>query len=131
MPAATARASRCWARACSSAAWTGLPLGGHNVDNALAAIAAARMPACPEVACARSASSGGIKRRMELRGEVRRRVYDDFAHHPTAITTTIDGCASASARSASSPCLEPRSNTMKLGVHRETLAPSLAGADEV
>jgi UDP-N-acetylmuramate: L-alanyl-gamma-D-glutamyl-meso-diaminopimelate ligase len=69
---------------------------------------------------------------MELRGEAGGvRVYDDFAHHPTAITTTIAGLrrkVGGAARIIA--VLEPRSNTMKLGVHRDTLAPSLADADE-
>ncbi|MCC6172406.1 MAG: UDP-N-acetylmuramate:L-alanyl-gamma-D-glutamyl-meso-diaminopimelate ligase, partial [Gammaproteobacteria bacterium] len=108
-------------------------LGGHNVDNALAAIAAARHAGVPpEVACAALGEFRGIKRRMELRGEVRGvRVYDDFAHHPTAIATTLDGLRRRVGRERIFAVLEPRSNTMKLGVHRETLAPSLAGADEV
>jgi UDP-N-acetylmuramate: L-alanyl-gamma-D-glutamyl-meso-diaminopimelate ligase len=108
-------------------------LGGHNVDNALAAVAAARHAGVPpEVACAALGEFRGIKRRMELRGEVRGvRVYDDFAHHPTAIATTIDGLRRRVGRERIVAVLEPRSNTMKLGVHRETLAPSLAGADEV
>jgi UDP-N-acetylmuramate: L-alanyl-gamma-D-glutamyl-meso-diaminopimelate ligase len=108
-------------------------LGGHNVDNALAAVAAARHAGVPpEVACAALGEFRGIKRRMELRGEVRGvRVYDDFAHHPTAIATTIEGLRRRVGRERIVAVLEPRSNTMKLGVHRETLAPSLAGADEV
>ncbi len=108
-------------------------LGGHNVDNALAAIAAAHHAGVPtEVACGALGEFRGIKRRLELRGEVRGvRVYDDFAHHPTAIATTIDGLRRRVGAARIVAVLEPRSNTMKLGVHRETLAPSLAGADEV
>jgi UDP-N-acetylmuramate: L-alanyl-gamma-D-glutamyl-meso-diaminopimelate ligase len=108
-------------------------LGGHNVDNALAAIAAARHAGVPaEVACSALGEFRGIKRRMELRGEVRGvRVYDDFAHHPTAIATTLDGLRRRVGAARIVAVLEPRSNTMKLGVHRDTLAPSLAGADEV
>ena len=69
---------------------------------------------------------------MELRGEIAGvRVFDDFAHHPTAIATTIDGLRRRAGRSRIVAVLEPRSNTMKMGVHRETLAASLAGADEV
>ena len=68
---------------------------------------------------------------MELRGEVGGvRVYDDFAHHPTAIATTLDGLRRKVGKARIVAVLEPRSNTMKLGVHRETLAPSLAVADE-
>ncbi|MFO1426438.1 MAG: UDP-N-acetylmuramate:L-alanyl-gamma-D-glutamyl-meso-diaminopimelate ligase [Steroidobacteraceae bacterium] len=108
-------------------------LGGHNVDNALAAIAAARHAGVPPaVACAALGEFRGIKRRMELRGEVGGvRVYDDFAHHPTAIATTLDGLRRRVGSQRIVAVLEPRSNTMKLGVHREALAPSLAAADEV
>jgi len=118
-------------------------IGGHNVDNALAAIAAARHAGVPvEVACGALGEFRGIKRRMELRGEARGvRVYDDFAHHPTAIATTLEGLRRrVEGARAGDPrdgagriiaVLEPRSNTMRLGVHRETLAASLAGADEV
>jgi UDP-N-acetylmuramate: L-alanyl-gamma-D-glutamyl-meso-diaminopimelate ligase len=108
-------------------------LGGHNVDNALAAIAAARHAGVP-VALALEALAlfKGVRRRMELAGVVAGiRVYDDFAHHPTAIATTIDGLRRRIGNARLVAVLEPRSNTMKLGVHRETLAPSLAGADAV
>ncbi|HUL45879.1 MAG TPA: UDP-N-acetylmuramate:L-alanyl-gamma-D-glutamyl-meso-diaminopimelate ligase [Steroidobacteraceae bacterium] len=109
-------------------------IGAHNVDNALAAIAAARHAGVP-VARAIEALAGfrGIARRMQLRGEVRGvRVYDDFAHHPTAIATTLDGLRGrVGRRSRIIAVLEPRSHTMRMGVHRDTLAPSLAGADEV
>ena len=113
-------------------------IGGHNVDNALAAVAAARHAGVPpEVACAALTEFRGIKRRMELRGEVRGvRVYDDFAHHPTAIATTIDGLRRRVGPAQDGAgrivaVLEPRSNTMRLGTHRDALAASLAGADEV
>ena len=106
--------------------------GGHSVDNALAAIAAARHAGVPvAVACAALAQFKGVKRRMELRGEVGGvKVYDDFAHHPTAIATTIDGLRRRVGAERIIAVLEPRSNTMKMGVHRDTLGPSLAGADE-
>ncbi|MBV6415593.1 MAG: UDP-N-acetylmuramate--L-alanyl-gamma-D-glutamyl-meso-2,6-diaminoheptandioate ligase [Steroidobacteraceae bacterium] len=107
--------------------------GAHNVANALAAIAAARHAGVP-VPVAADALRGfrGIKRRMELLGEVGGvRVYDDFAHHPTAIATTIDGLRRRSGAARIVAVLEPRSNTMKMGVHRDTLAASLAGADEI
>jgi UDP-N-acetylmuramate: L-alanyl-gamma-D-glutamyl-meso-diaminopimelate ligase len=69
---------------------------------------------------------------MQLRGEVNGvRVYDDFAHHPTAITTTVDGLRRRVGRARIIAVLEPRSNTMKMGVHRDTLAMSLSGADDV
>jgi UDP-N-acetylmuramate: L-alanyl-gamma-D-glutamyl-meso-diaminopimelate ligase len=74
----------------------------------------------------------GVKRRMELRGEVRGiAVYDDFAHHPTAIATTLDGLRRKVGGKRIVAVLEPRSATMKMGVHRDTLAPSLSGADSV
>jgi UDP-N-acetylmuramate: L-alanyl-gamma-D-glutamyl-meso-diaminopimelate ligase len=109
-------------------------IGAHNVDNALAAIAAARHAGVPvPQAIEALAHFGGIARRMQLRGEVRGvRVYDDFAHHPTAIATTVDGLrrrVGAAARIVA--VLEPRSHTMRMGVHSDTLAPALAGADEV
>jgi len=69
---------------------------------------------------------------MQLRGEVRGvRVYDDFAHHPTAIATTLDGLRQRVGQARIIAVLEPRSHTMRMGVHRHTLAPALAGADEV
>jgi UDP-N-acetylmuramate: L-alanyl-gamma-D-glutamyl-meso-diaminopimelate ligase len=111
-------------------------IGGHNVDNALAAVAAARHAGVPvEVSCAALGEFRGIKRRMELRGEVAGvRVYDDFAHHPTAIATTLDGLRRRLGAGGGAQriiaVLEPRSNTMRLGVHREALAASLQGADE-
>ena len=74
----------------------------------------------------------GIARRMQLRGEVNGvRVYDDFAHHPTAITTTVDGLRRRVGKARIIAVLEPRSNTMRMGVHQDTLAASLSAADEV
>ena len=108
-------------------------IGAHNVENALAAIAAARH-AGVEVREAIAALEGfrGIARRMQLRGEVRGvHVYDDFAHHPTAIATTIDGLRRRIGSARLVAVLEPRSNTMRMGVHRHTLAGAFAGADEV
>ncbi|HEV2227753.1 MAG TPA: UDP-N-acetylmuramate:L-alanyl-gamma-D-glutamyl-meso-diaminopimelate ligase [Steroidobacteraceae bacterium] len=119
-------------RAQGTVAWQ--LIGAHNVDNALAAIAAARHAGVP-VPRAIEALAGfrGIARRLELRGEVRGvRVYDDFAHHPTAIATTVEGLRRRVGKEARIVAvLEPRSHTMRMGVHRDTLAPSLAGADEV
>jgi UDP-N-acetylmuramate: L-alanyl-gamma-D-glutamyl-meso-diaminopimelate ligase len=108
-------------------------IGAHNMENALAAIAAARHAGVPlEHAIDALQSFAGIARRMQLRGEIKGvRVYDDFAHHPTAIATTLDGLRRRVGKSRIVAVLEPRSNTMKMGVHRNTLAPSLAGADEV
>src|SRR5690349_9073473 len=108
-------------------------LGAHNAENALAAIGAARHAGVPvPQAIAALAEFKGVKRRMELRGEVRGiAVYDDFAHHPTAITTTLDGLRRKVGSKRIVAVLEARSATMKMGVHRDTLAPSLAGADQV
>ena len=108
-------------------------LGSHNAENALAAIGAARHAGVPVAqAIAALAEFKGVKRRMELRGEVRGiSVYDDFAHHPTAIATTLDGLRRKVGPKRIVAVLEARSATMKMGVHRDTLAPSLAGADAV
>jgi len=108
-------------------------IGGHNVDNALAAIAAARHAGVPpEVACAALSEFRGTKRRMELRGQAAGvRVYDDFAHHPTAVATTLEGLRRRVGGERIVAVLEPRSATMKRGVHKDTLAGSLALADEV
>jgi UDP-N-acetylmuramate: L-alanyl-gamma-D-glutamyl-meso-diaminopimelate ligase len=108
-------------------------IGAHNMENALAAIAAARHAGVDvPVSCAALGQFKGIARRMQLRGEVRGvRVYDDFAHHPTAITTTIDGLRQRIGAARLIAVLEPRSHTMRMGVHQQTLAPSLSGADAV
>ena len=108
-------------------------LGAHNAENALAAIGAARHAGVPVAqAIAALAEFKGVKRRMELRGEARGiAVYDDFAHHPTAIATTLDGLRRKVGPKRIVAVLEARSATMKMGVHRDTLAPSLAGADAV
>jgi len=108
-------------------------IGAHNMQNALAAIAAARHAGVAvERAIEALPAFAGVARRMQLRGEVNGvSVYDDFAHHPTAIATTIDGLRRRVGSSRIIAVLEPRSNTMRMGVHRESLAASLAGADEV
>ena len=108
-------------------------IGAHNMENALAAIAAARHAGVTvDHAIDALGSFKGIARRMQLRGEVNGvRVYDDFAHHPTAIATTVDGLRRRVGNARIIAVLEPRSNTMKLGVHQSTLGPSLLGADEV
>lgn len=110
----------------------GLP-GRHNRLNALAAIAAARHVGVPvAVALEALASFQGVKRRMEVKGVVSGvTVYDDFAHHPTAFALTIEGLRRSQAHGRILAVLEPRSNTMKLGVMRDRLAESLNGADEV
>jgi UDP-N-acetylmuramate: L-alanyl-gamma-D-glutamyl-meso-diaminopimelate ligase len=107
--------------------------GRHNQHNALAAIAAARHAGVPPGAAVASLCRfKGVKRRMELRGEcLGVRVYDDFAHHPTAIATTLQGLRAQVGRERITAVLEPRSNTMRLGVHRNELAPALAAADRV
>ncbi|RNE92994.1 UDP-N-acetylmuramate:L-alanyl-gamma-D-glutamyl-meso-diaminopimelate ligase [Marichromatium sp. AB32] len=107
--------------------------GRHNVDNALAVIAAARHAGVvPAQALAALSRFGGVKRRMELRGEVGGvRVFDDFAHHPTAIATTLDGLRQQVGAARILAVLEPRSNTMRLGVHNAALVDSLAAADRV
>jgi UDP-N-acetylmuramate: L-alanyl-gamma-D-glutamyl-meso-diaminopimelate ligase len=106
-------------------------LGEHNVMNALAAIAAAdHVGIAPERAALALGQFRGVKRRMEIRGTVGGvTVYDDFAHHPTAIETTLLGLRARLPDARIVAVLEPRSNTMKLGVHRDELAPALAAAD--
>jgi UDP-N-acetylmuramate: L-alanyl-gamma-D-glutamyl-meso-diaminopimelate ligase len=108
-------------------------LGAHNAENALAAIGAARNAGVAvSQAIAALAEFKGVKRRMELRGEVNGiAVYDDFAHHPTAIASTIDGLRRKVGNKRIVAVLEPRSATMRMGVHRDTLGPSLAAADSV
>jgi UDP-N-acetylmuramate: L-alanyl-gamma-D-glutamyl-meso-diaminopimelate ligase len=108
-------------------------LGDHNVNNALAAIAAARhVGVIPEVSIAALAEFKSIKRRMEVKGHVNNiTVYDDFAHHPTAIKTTLAGLRAKVGSEKIIAVLEPRSNTMKLGIHKEALVDSLALADTV
>jgi UDP-N-acetylmuramate: L-alanyl-gamma-D-glutamyl-meso-diaminopimelate ligase len=108
-------------------------LGMHNVSNALAAIAASRHAGVPAKFAIEALSEfKGIKRRMELRGEVNGvRVYDDFAHHPTAIETTLKGLRQNVSDKKIIAILEPRSNTMQLGVHKLALAKSLEEADQV
>jgi UDP-N-acetylmuramate: L-alanyl-gamma-D-glutamyl-meso-diaminopimelate ligase len=106
-------------------------LGEHNVMNALAAIAAAHHVGVPPERAAHALGEfRGVKRRMEIRGVVGGvTVYDDFAHHPTAIETTLKGLRAREPGARIIAVVEPRSNTMKLGVHREQLAPALAAAD--
>ncbi|MFA7665669.1 MAG: UDP-N-acetylmuramate:L-alanyl-gamma-D-glutamyl-meso-diaminopimelate ligase [Burkholderiaceae bacterium] len=112
-----------------------LPLAGaHNRSNALAAIAAAaKIGVAPAEALAALARFGGVRRRLELRGErAGVRVYDDFAHHPTAIATTLAGLrARLAAGERILAVFEPRSNTMKLGAVAAELPASLADADRV
>lgn len=111
-----------------------LPLTGkHNRMNSLAAIAAARhVGVTPIRAIEALATFNGVKRRLEPRGTVRGvTVYDDFAHHPTAIETTLAGLRRRAGERRILAVLEPRSNTMKLGVMKEQLPASLREADQV
>ena len=107
--------------------------GLHNVSNALAVLAAARHAGVPVSAGIEALGRfKGVKRRMELRGEVAGiRVLDDFAHHPTAIATTVAGLRRQVGGARILAVLEPRSNTMKLGIHNAELAASLTEADRV
>ena len=108
-------------------------LGEHNRHNALAALAAARHAGVPVTKGIEAlAEFRNVKRRLEVRGTVNDiTLYDDFAHHPTAIETTIAGLRSKVNGSRILAVLEPRSNTMKMGVMKDALAGSLAGADLV
>jgi UDP-N-acetylmuramate: L-alanyl-gamma-D-glutamyl-meso-diaminopimelate ligase len=108
-------------------------LGNHSVMNAVAALAAATAAgADPRALLPAFATFQSVKRRMELVGEVNDvRVYDDFAHHPTAIATTLAGLRAKVGAARILVALEPRSNSMRQGAHAEALAPSLADADAV
>jgi len=105
--------------------------GRHNVANALAALAAARhVGVTPAIAVESLTSFHNVRRRMELRGEVNGvKVYDDFAHHPTAIETTLAGLRARVEDERIIAVLELRSNTMRMGVHADQLASSLWAAD--
>ncbi|KPK19880.1 MAG: UDP-N-acetylmuramate:L-alanyl-gamma-D-glutamyl-meso-diaminopimelate ligase [Betaproteobacteria bacterium SG8_41] len=107
--------------------------GAHNQANALAAIAAARhCGVAPSQAIEAFRDFKGIKRRMEVRGVVNSiTIYDDFAHHPTAIQATLAGLRARVGAGRIVVVVEPRSNTMKLGVMNDRLAPSLDRADRV
>lgn len=107
--------------------------GQHNVNNALAAIAAAaHVGVAPEVAAAALSEFAGVKRRMECLAKVNNiYVYDDFAHHPTAIATSLAGMkAKISDQGRVLAVIEPRSNTMRMGVHKDTLANAVIDADQ-
>ncbi len=108
-------------------------LGRHNVLNGLAALAAAHAvgvalaSVIPALASFRS-----VKRRLEVIGQAREiTIYDDFAHHPTAIHTTLEGLRAKVGDARIVVAMEPRSNSMRLGAHAQALAPSLALADAV
>ncbi len=106
-------------------------LGAHNQMNALAALAAARHAGVePEQGIAALSAFTGVRRRMQVRGEARGvTVYDDFAHHPTAIRTTLEGLRRRVGKARILAVLEPRSNTMKRGVLKDALPESLSHAD--
>lgn len=120
---------RCQGRTLGGVRWS--QAGEHSRLNALAAIAAARHAGVePGRAIEALASFKGVRRRLELRGTVRGvAVYDDFAHHPTAIRATLEGLRAQASAGRILAVLEPRSNTMKLGIMKDRLAASLAGAD--
>lgn len=107
--------------------------GSHNRMNALAAIAAAQHAGVPvELSCEALKEFKGIKRRLEVRGVVNDiTVYDDFAHHPTAIEETLSAMKEVRAGGKVFAVLEPRSNTMRMGVHKDSLSNSWQQADEV
>ncbi|TWT18209.1 UDP-N-acetylmuramate:L-alanyl-gamma-D-glutamyl-meso-diaminopimelate ligase [Luteimonas marina] len=108
-------------------------VGDHNVLNGLAALAACAAVGV-DVAGVIPALAGfrSVKRRLEVLGEARGvTVYDDFAHHPTAIATTLAGLRAKVGKARIVVAMEPRSNSMRLGAHADALAPSLDGADAV
>jgi len=107
--------------------------GSHNRMNALAAIAAAQHAGVPvELSCEALKEFKGIKRRLEVRGVVNDiTVYDDFAHHPTAIEETLAAMQEVRGEGKVFAVLEPRSNTMRMGVHKDSLSNSWQQADKV
>ncbi len=108
-------------------------LGRHNVLNALAALAAAHaVGVAPAQVIPALQRFHSVKRRLEVLGQVRGvTVYDDFAHHPTAIRTTLEGLRAKVGGDRIVVAMEPRSNSMRLGAHADALAPSLDAADAV
>jgi UDP-N-acetylmuramate: L-alanyl-gamma-D-glutamyl-meso-diaminopimelate ligase len=112
-------------------------LGDHNMQNATAAVAAAAHAGVPlKISAEALAGFAGVKRRLELIGKVRDiSVYDDFAHHPTAIDTTLKGLRATMQKQQMKgrliAVIEARSNTMKMGYHQQTLAASVDAADAV
>jgi UDP-N-acetylmuramate: L-alanyl-gamma-D-glutamyl-meso-diaminopimelate ligase len=108
-------------------------IGAHNADNALAAIAAAHHAGvAPERAIQALGRFRGVARRLQQIGEQAGvRIYDDFAHHPTAISATLQALRRRVGAARIVAVLEPRSATMRLGVHQTTLAASLSAADAV
>jgi UDP-N-acetylmuramate: L-alanyl-gamma-D-glutamyl-meso-diaminopimelate ligase len=108
-------------------------IGEHNVHNALMAIAAAKHSGVKsDLAVEALGQFVNVKRRMEVKAVVNGiTLYDDFAHHPTAIASTIAGLRAKVGDGRILAVLEPRSNTMKMGVHKDTLAASWSNADQV
>ena len=107
--------------------------GHHNMMNALHTVLAARhVGVTPEVSAQALSEFGGVKRRMELLATVDNiHVYDDFAHHPTAIATTLEGIRARVGGQPVIAVIEPRSNTMRLGTHQSRLAASTVSASQV
>ncbi|WP_094752460.1 UDP-N-acetylmuramate:L-alanyl-gamma-D-glutamyl-meso-diaminopimelate ligase [Psychromonas sp. CD1] len=108
-------------------------IGEHNINNALGAIAAARhVGVTPEISTQALGLFKSIKRRMEVKGVVNNiTVYDDFAHHPTAINTTLLGLRAKVGEARIIAVLEPRSNTMRLGIQKEAVVNALSVADAI
>ncbi len=108
-------------------------IGRHNVRNAVASIAAAHhLGVAADAACSALETFRNVKRRLEVRGlagDVT--VYDDFAHHPSAIQSTIEALRARVGEARILAVLDPASNSMRLGVYRDTLGPSLRGADKI
>lgn len=121
----------CGTEVAGEVSWT--QTGDHSVANGLAAIAAARHVGVPPGVAVKALDRfEGVKRRMECLADTGTvRVYDDFAHHPTAIATTLEGLRRAVGSERIIAVIEPRSNTMRMGVHRDRLAQSAAAADSV
>lgn len=108
-------------------------IGEHNANNALAAIIAAEHIGIPvSQACAALAEFKSVKRRLECIFDSNgTRIYDDFAHHPTAITKTLKALRQHASDARIIAIMEPRSNTMRMGIHAETLAASFKDADQI
>jgi UDP-N-acetylmuramate: L-alanyl-gamma-D-glutamyl-meso-diaminopimelate ligase len=108
-------------------------LGLHNVLNAVACVAAAYdVGVPPHITLEALALFKSVKRRLELKADIHGiKIYDDFAHHPTAIKLTLNGLRAKVGNEKIHVCLDLRSNTMKMGVHQDTLAASFMGADSV
>lgn len=108
-------------------------IGQHNTLNALAAIASAHHVGIPTtIACQTLEQFQSVKRRLELRGTINGiHVYDDFAHHPTAIAATLQALRQRVGKQHITAVLEPRSNSMRMGIYKDQLAEALALADTV